>query len=467
MINILLLHLSYIGIGLFVFRLLFGNSIYAGSIRIILSYFVGALVHNLVLHLAIVAMLTTQFMVWALVIIGLLALAFEIQINVKSQTLFTKSFAIQKELAIIYFFGALLLLPAIYLITLKLVGIPDVSYDTTAFWNLKAKYFFYDEHLWTDAFQNSDRIHPHQDYPLYIPIFSFEHFAVLGAPDDYRFKLGFWIYYCFGMMLFYILVKEWAGSVLAILAVALLLYSPLHSYNSIPGGISSTYVDFPLSIAIMASVGLFTRYLQFKNAADIFGAMVFLSTAVLLKREGVVWFIIFFPLFTFGIWASNSMKWKKEYIYTLFPVAVFGSWWLLRAQLPEVDSEFHLPKSIEDIVALFNVLPSMIIAWIRNILNYKIWGLMGIFVVVALFVSTVRNRQDYIRLIPNIMLLGYLGVIFLVIMLLVIQFQEDGWYWFTQRKGALIYRLLIHIHLAGLFLALIMNTDKFINQKEI
>jgi len=431
MILILLLHLSYLGFGVATLRLLFTGEQYPWCLRFSLGYFVGLFLHVLILKVAIIATVTSPVVSWLLFVIGLSGLFYEIifVFKIKQESL---QFPTISPSSLILNAGiVILMIPAIYLITTKLVAVPEISYDSSAFWYLKSKYFFYGEHFWTDAFFDARRVHPHPDYPLYMPVFIYEHYSILGIADDFMTKPGTWIYYFCGMVLFFMLTREWVGNPAALMIVALVLYMPLHG-KLIEGSITTTYVDFPLSIMVLGTVGFFLRYFRNGKQIDIFAVMIFLCSAILQKREGSVWFIIALVFGIMGMWFYQKRSWNREYCWFAIPLLVFVSWYLVSINLPH-PTELHT--------------------------------LFGIFVPLGFSVGILRNLRNGFCLVPGLMILGYLGVIFFVIILMSV--QAGSIEYFVKRPGQLYYRLLLHIHLAGLFLATVMNSNKFISYFQI
>lgn len=453
MIRILLLHLSYLGIGLVMMRLLFKLDDYPWYLILPVGYFVGVLIHVIILHTAIVATVTSPLVSWALLIIGVHGLVYEIWLAIKTKSIRASCVTGSKWPLISCASIAVILIPVVYLVSLKVVGVPDISYDPTCFWNLKAKYFFYGDHVWTDAFMDTHRIHPHHRYPLYMPIFTFEHFSILGAADDFLTKPGTWIYYWTGMVLFFMLMREWAGTFVALMVIALMLYSPLYSYRSIQGGITTTHVDFPLSLMIMASVGLFLRYLRYENQMDIFGAMMFVSSAILQKQEGLVWFLLFGTFSVVGMWLSHK---RKECGWLTLPLVVLCAWLFVQVQLPHEVAPFHWP-TVQDLARLDETAPKMFNAWIASILKIRLWGFIPFFAIPAFAIGFLRNLRNIPNLTPAFMVLCYLGAIFLVIMLIDIQHDLFDYYMLRTYD-----RLIIHILPVSLLLATVMNTRKFI-----
>jgi len=349
--------------------------------------------------------------------------------------------------------GIIFLAPAIYLITLRLVAVPDISFDSTAFWNLKAKYFFYGQHLWTETFLDVDRINEHRDYPLYMPIFNFEHYSILGKADDFATKAGTWIYYGTGLLLFFCLVSEWAGNKVALLTTSFVLYSPAYSYDAY-ASITSTYVDFPLSLMILVSTGFLLRYLRSRHTIDCFGAAMAASSATLQKTEGAVWAVIFIAFTIMIIPKIRNRVWKKDYAWLLLPICILSGWYLIKSRLPyglDIDR-----PTIKQLLELWTVAPKMLVAWLASIFKIEPWGLLPFFTIPAFMMGLIRNIHNKIKLVPALMVLCYLGSNFIAFMLLDIQVGRFDYYMRVSYD-----RHIIHILLVSIFLAVAMNTPKF------
>ena len=457
--KIILLHFSYLGIGLWFLDLTFKNITYKNPIRFPLAYFLGVFINILILHAGILLKFTSPMLSWFLLIIGMLGFFYHLYQESHLENIIVKIEASKRKSLLISAFILLLILPVIYLTTLKLTSVPDISYDSLAFWNLKAKFFFYGEHLWTEAFLDPNRVSPHQNYPLYRSLFLFEHFSILGAADDFLCKPGFWIYYWTGVVLFFLLLQEWVSLSVALMLIGIFLYTPLYSFKAVQGAITTTYVDFPLSIMILGSVGSLLRYFVHGNKIDIFCSMTFVGSAIMMKREGSIWFILF-TIFTFlALYLYHQKKWHNDYLWLGIPLFIYFSWKIIVAELP-YSSELH-PLTSSELVQLISSFPKTIIVLAKTLLNRDMWGVFGLFVTLIFIVGLLKNiKKDSIyALLPACMVIGYLGCIILLIMMLDV--QTDRFTHFTEKPYSLIHRLIIHIAPSALFLATVLNSSKF------
>ncbi len=473
-VSIILLHLAYVGWGAAALDRLFTETDKTDPLRIPLAYFTGVFINIIALHIAVMIGLTSGSVAIGLMLVGLVAFVVSLRDPIASHYRRFRTLRFQAR-HLVYLLVVAIALIAYALIALRMLGTPEVAYDTTAFWLLKAQLFYYGGDLWSDAFQNLNRIHAHKDYPLYIPLFWFQNFVVIGFPDDHLLKLGVFIYNGFGALLFFFLTRYWAGTFAALLLLAILLFSPVHGYSthenflSINGSISSLYAEFPLSIAILGSLGFYLKYLRSKSSIDLFGAVMFIASSILIKREGTLWFLLFSMMFVISVQISSSDKRKEAYTLYSLPLIVFGGWWILKSMLPDQPSEFHLPRSIDGLFNALRLLPAMISAWFERLVNINLWGVLGILTVIGFCTGIFRNRRHYRKLIPCLAPIGYLVCSFLVIMLFASQVVDTAsiWHHLTGGSNCLLNRLMLHIHLAALFLAVVLNSDKFIRLQSL
>ena len=453
MFQIFLLHFSYLGVGLLLLRVIFKKVKYPFLLRLSLGYFVGILVHIIFIQFFITATLTSPYLSWCLLATGLFALIIEIHVAVKDRANKIKFVLGSPKKWLLNLFVIILLVPVTFLVTLKLVGLPDISYDPTCFWFLKSKYLFYGEHLWTDAFLDTHRVHPHPGYPLYMPIFIFEHYSILGVADDWLTKYGTWVYYTVGMILFFLLIRQWTDTTIALLAIIFMLYSPLYSYRFVPGTPTNTLLDFPLSLMIAASVGFFIRYLFDKSTIDLFSACVFVSSSLLLKREGTVWFILFISLAPIAIVYNQKQFWRNDYTWFLLPILTLICWKLISRNLPP-ESDLALPTA-KQLFSLRNVFPKMIMAWLNSIVDFRVWGFLPIFIIPFFALGLIKNLRNLSISVPAFLIIGYLGAIFLILMLTEVQTGKFDYF-----MSVTYHRLILQLLPASMLIAIFLNSNK-------
>ena len=453
MLLVLLVPVSYLGSGLAVLRALAPRETYPPLLRLLVAFFSGALVHVAILKAFALCGVVAHAIPWALTALGIMALVFEGVLFCLARRRLAFRITPLKGMCswgnIFLWAGfALLLFFPLRLVALRLMGLPDVEYDSTAFWNLKATLFFYGDGIWSEAFTDPARIHAHKSYPLYGPLTRYEQYVVLGHPDDYLTKPAVWIYHMAGLLLFFALVKRAAGPRVGLIATATLVYIPVLSYRKLPGSITSTYLDFPLAIMILASVG-FISGLRHRRTTDVVGASVGLYSAALLKNEGLSWFAVGAATVVFAGYRFGFRPRRKDLLILLLPLPLVLAQLYLLAVLPaSVDATWPQRSQIAQ---LPEALLTVMIAWAKSLGDFDRWSFFPIVVLSLFGIGLVRCRRA-----PELWLAIAL-VIQLAIGLCVMALagiQKGS----LDRYLAVTYpRLIIHVLPTTFLLAIMMN----------
>jgi hypothetical protein len=455
----LLLHASWVGLGLLVLFRLEGSRDWPPLLAVPLGYFTGALLHVLALHGLLLTHASLAPLVWGLIGAGLVALPSGLR-GLRAQgagaTPGPSSSTAGRAQGFLDLVLALALLPPAALIALQLVGLPDVDYDSVAFWNLKSAWLFHGERLHDPVFTDALRVHANPDYPLYRPIFALEHYVLLGAADDYASKPGFALQLLMGLTLLYALLRDGAGRTAALLALALLLWTPIMAAASISGSPGTTLVDFPLGLQFAASLGLSLRALRAPSSADVAGAMVAASGAALMKNEGTIWCALLLPLVALALVTAHgwSGRTRRRLAWLALPATILLAWKHVQAGLtPQI--YIRAPTSAQW-MRLPEVLPRLAAAWWRSLLDVDRWGLLGIVLVGACTVGVLRQlrpvRARCARVLLALVLLGQFCAVLLGVMLL--EIQKGG---FDNWMAHAWDRLILQLVPSALLLAVVLN----------
>ncbi len=482
---LLALHLSWLGLGLLLLGRVRGVRDWPPLLALPAAYFAGALLAVLALHGVMLTWgpaLPTTPAVWALVIAGLAVLpagllrwhrAHAAARGATIATIATRSVSRRRLVALL----ACLLLPPLLLIAVQLVGLPDVSYDSVAFWNAKAAWLFDGARLdtshggrFSEVFADARRIHANPDYPLYRPLLAFAQYSVLGSEDDHAAKPGYLFFLCAGLMLLYSLLRDAAGRTTALLALGLLLWTPVMAAATVPGSPGTTYVDFPLGLQFAASLGFLLRALRTRAPADVLAAMIAAASATLMKNEGAVWCSLLVPLGLCALllgWSRGSAGSHPEdagarvrppwlaLAWLALPVVVLLAWKALAATfVPQV---YIRPPTPGQLARLPEVVPAMAAGWWHSLKQIELWGVTGPFVLLACAVGMMRHvradRRSLARLALAAVLVGQFCAVLLGVMLLEIQKAGlDNW------MAHAWDRLLLQLLPSALLLAVALNT---------
>ena len=100
--------------------------------------------------------------------------------------------------------------------------------------------------------------------------------------------------------------------------------------------------------------------------------MTFVGSAIMMKREGSIWFILF-TIFTFlALYLCHQKKWHNDYLWLGIPLFIYFSWKIIVAELPH-SSELH-PLTSSELVQLIASFPKTIIVLVRTLLNREYAG---------------------------------------------------------------------------------------------
>jgi hypothetical protein len=350
--------------------------------------------------------------------------------------------------------------PPAALIALQLVGLPDVSYDSVAFWNAKGAWLFHGARLDDPLFTDPSRVHTNADYPLYRPLFAFEHYLLLGAVDDHAAKPGFALHLLAGLALLYALLREHGGRRAALLALALLLWTPVIAAAAIPGSPGTTYVDFPLGLQYAASLGFLLRAVRARAGAgaDVAAAMLAAASAALMKNEGTIWCALLLPLGALALLLAHGSSAWRLLAWCALPACVLLAWKQIQAGItPQI---YIRPPTPAQLASLPEVAPRMAAAWWGSLLDVQRWGALGFVLVGGCVLGLLRQlvlrprRPALARALVALVLAGQLAAVLVGVMLL--ELQKGGLdNWMAHAWDRLILQLVP----SALLLAVALNAD--------
>jgi len=448
MISLLALHASYLGLGLALLALIFRQSTWPLGLRLGVGYFTGLLLHVGALLAFWSAGLPLDPLVWTLLVTGLIGLALGARSlrRVPPRVTPERSRGARRTNLLL----GLLLLPPAALISVQLLGMPDVHYDSTAFWNLKAEWILAGEGPDSAAFSDARRVHASPSHPLYRPMFSYEQYLMLGSADDHAAKPGYWLALLAGFGLLGALLARAAGRTAALAGLCLVLWTPIMAAAPIHGSPGSTYVDIPIGLQYAIGLAFLLRAMSTRSALDVFGAAVATASVALLKNEGAIWCALFLPLGGLALLASHRRRARAHLAWLALPLAALVGWKALQSRLaPEVMVRMPTPKQIVD---LPSVMPRMAEAWIQSLLDTGLWGLLGFALLLGTAVGILRNLRRA-RVLVALIPIGQLCAVLLAVMLLELQKGGfDNWMSFAWD------RLMLQLVPSALLLTLVLNS---------
>lgn len=448
MIHILALHASYLGLGLALIALLFGRRPWPRGLRLGCGYFTGMLLHVGCLLAFWAAGLPTHPAVWTLLALGLAGLPWgmrSLRHTPPRTTPVATAGTRRLDLALL-----LVLLPPAALISLQLLAMPDVHHDSTAFWNLKAEWILAGEGPDSASFSDPQRVHASPSHPLYRPLFTYEHYLLLGGADDHAAKPGYWLALLAGLLFLGALLAQAAGRTVALAGLALMLWTPIMSSAPIHGSPGSTYVDVPIGLQYAIGLGLLLRALSTRSVLDLFGAAIATTSVVLLKNEGAIWCALFLPLCGLALLLSHRGRARRHAAWLALPLLALVGWKLLQSRLtPEILVHTPTPRQIVDLPTM---MPRLAEAWWQSVTDTSLWGVLGVALVLGTLVGLLRNLSRP-RVLVGLVLLGQLAAVLVALMLL--ELQKGG---FDNWMAHAWDRLMLQLVPPALLLTVVLNT---------
>ncbi len=473
MLTLACIHFSYLGLGLFVLglkgmkpqltkrlspgtdeaerkRLSLGGGGVAG-IDLSKAYLCGLTLQIAVLYAAVRFAPVAAELSIGLTVLGLIALVWRAWTHRGALATTLRHLAPRRQL--LRTLPDLVLIPPLLLIALLGTGVPVASFDGVAIWGTKALYLFNGEHLTSEAFTDSHRAHAHPGYPLLLPLFLNQHFVLEGAPDEMLAKRGLWVLTMIGVLLFHQLVRRWSGHAAATLATGVLLFAPVISTNPQGGSPTTLYADFPLAVFILASAGLFLRYLEDNTDADLAACAAALAAAVLVKGEGALWLFVFLPCAVGAAFAAGRRPTGRQWAILATPLAALALMKAAHAGLPP-SSDIQAPSPSE-VVGLVSTVPSLIGLMVESSLDYSRWGMLPWTALAGFAAGLLHQRRNPCAI------LALCAPALLAVDLTAMGLTEVQLGLFDYYAQYTFPRLLIQLTPVSLFFAVVLNGSEF------
>src|SRR5204863_2037956 len=154
----------------------------------------------------------------------------------------------------------------------------------------------------------------HPEYPLGIPFTELWLYLWMGEPHQFWVKIIFPLFYAAGAVLLALFVARWSGKRwLGLLIAALLPLVP--SISAAQSGIVVGYVDVPLGLYYLASLGYLLSWFRKDDLSSLAGFAACSAFLPWIKSEGI---ILCFILALLGLLLG---LWKRRSAYLLVSIA--------------------------------------------------------------------------------------------------------------------------------------------------
>jgi hypothetical protein len=169
-----------------------------------------------------------------------------------------------------------------------------LGWDGLLVWEIKARYAFLNGGVLPAAyFKEGGLAFSHSDYPLALPFTELWLYLWMGEANQFWVKTIFPVFYAVGATLLVLLGSRLTGNRLLGCVLGILIYF-VPQVTVMAGSVIVGYVDFPLAVFYLATVGYLLYSLTQKPAAA--GSFSVFTTCLLflpwIKREGSVLWVV-------------------------------------------------------------------------------------------------------------------------------------------------------------------------------
>ena len=454
-VKLVLLHLGWLGTGLLILELVAGGRRLSAR-RLLEGYLTGMALHVVALYawaaLAPVPVAAGRGLVGAGLVSGLVWLL------LRRRRALPLPAAERREgrapgAGLLDLVLAAVLAAPLLLIVLSSWCVAMHHWDPLAIWATKAELLFHGEFLRSEAFVDPHRINPHHGYPVGYALVLFEHAAAAGRPDQLMMNRGLLVIVLAGLALLGLLMAESAGRRMAMAAVGLLLWAPATWRPELATAASSGYADLPLGLCAALGAGLLLRGLATGDRGSLAAASACLLLAASFKNEGMVWVVMICGLGLAALALRPQRRSAALWLALLVPLAAVGLLRLAHVHLPTT-SDVAAPSGA-DVAALLGLLPRLAETAVDHLLANPQWGVLRLFLPVALAVGLVRARREPLALL-GLAAPIYLGIAVAVLGLIEVQAAAMDGYVLT-----MFPRLIVQLLPSALLFAVVLNGTSF------
>lgn len=314
-----------------------------------------------------------------------------------------------------------------------------LGWDGLLNWEVKARYALLNDGVLPAAyFSSGTRAFTHPSYPLLIPMTELWFYLWIGEPHQFWIKLIFPLYYAAGAILLCVVGKRmtdrrWPGLV----AAALLFFVPF--LTNTPGNATGGYVDFPISVLYLATIGYLLLFAQQggDNTLRLFAA----SLALLpwAKREGAILWLIATVCGAVVMWRAGR-SWRA-FLWLAPGAFILASWKIFLRAMHATDVSEFVPMTAATVHAnagRLSVIARFVVAEMRET---ERWSIFWPSVAVALVYLAWRARNDRL-------LLLFVAIVSPLV-LYAVTFVFSGWPDYRLHFLASFSRLVCHVMPVG------------------
>lgn len=287
-------------------------------------------------------------------------------------------------------------------------------------------------------FSDPSRDWTHQDYPLLLPLAENWLYLWLGRSDQELAKVVVWMFFVSAVCLLHVANRRFATNRWPMLIPPLMVFTvPLMLIGD--GSVSTGYADFPMAVFYLATIIFVIEFWRNENLAALWLAGLMAAAGCWLKQDGIIlWscmaiLLCLKALVEIKCWKTDWHKWSQLAMAVSIGWVFFVGWrWFIAAVGAKIRTELQ-PIRLETLQASADLLPTIIIGVIRELIDLRHWGILWMLTFLCIALATRRNRKRELLVMASAVLLPILAYACLHLFF----------------HGSPLTRLLIHVSLVA------------------
>ncbi|HEY4758427.1 MAG TPA: hypothetical protein VIH43_07690 [Chthoniobacterales bacterium] len=356
----------------------------------------------------------------------------------------TPALGFPKRLSFFEFFLAAILVVEIAIV-FYLSFVRTLGWDGLLNWEIKARYAFENNGVLPPTYlADSSRTFSHHEYPLAVPFTQLWLYFWLGQANQFWAKIVFPMFYASGSILLAALaIRLGARLWLGLVAAICLFFIPQISVND--GGAVTGYIDFPISVFYLASIGLLLCAIE--KGCNVYFKLYAVCLAFLpwIKRDGVVLWAVAAAC---GMLVILRTKKSPLLFLTLLPgFLIICAWHFYLSAMRAQQSSDFLPVNLGGFAThLYRVVP-LLFAFLAELKTVQSWSLFWLIVGIGVAYLVPRIRDLRVPVLFTALIAPIFVYSFTYIF--------SDWPNYQQHVALSISRLLMHVVPVGVLIVVL------------
>ena len=309
-----------------------------------------------------------------------------------------------------------------------------LGWDGLLDWEIKARYAFLGDNVLPPHYYNSGRIFSHPEYPLAIPFTELWFYVWMGEAHQFWIKTIFPVVYAVGAALLALFSARLTGKAWTGYGVAVLFFFVPQVTVGVGGAIFG-YVDFPISVVYLATVGYLLWWIKGDSPYHFRIYSSCLAMLPWMKREGAILWLIAAAA---GAALILIRRKPRASLLALAPgLLIMIGWEFYLRAMHSLPSQEYLPLSLITFWTNAGRLLQISRGLFLDITYPESWSIFWLLAVVAIIylLLRIRNLQSAVLLWAIISpVVAYSSV-----------YVFSAWPDYLRHAGASLPRLLMHV----------------------